>query len=820
MTPSVPTLAPRPFLVGLFLVTALTLALEVLLTRLLSVITWYSLAFLVIGMGLFGLTAGAVRVYSMPALYGPTRVGAQLARDALLLAVAIPVSYVLLLLVPLRVEPAATTVILFIVFAAIIALPFIAAGTLVAASLTRTSLPIGRVYAVDLLGAAVGAPSAPLILGWLDGGSAILAMAVLAALASWCFARSAGDAGGARRAVVAMILLGILTALNASSDRGLVPLWVKGRPEDRKDLALEIWNSHSRVQVSEERVGAPIFWGRGKCPKVEVAQRWITIDGDAGTVLYRADPDVASLRFLACDVTSAVHHLRPTGPAAIIGVGGSRDLQTALMFGHSPITGIELNGRLLEVLRGPLGAGAQVADSPHVTLVHDDGRSWLTRSNEAFSVVQMSLVDTWAATGAGAHALGENGLYTVDAWRAMLARLTPEGLFSVSRWYQGGRDETRRLVALAVAALHERGAARPRDHIAVVSAGAVATLILGASPLTARDLALLDDLERRLSFTVRFRPGQGLGVGPDAATLAPILDSPTRTALDAVTLEAELDLRPPTDDRPFFFNLLRMGAWFTTLDDATGGPIEGNRRATLTLMLAFLASVVLGAAAIVVPLALRGRPRSDSATSRRPPRALLAAGVGYFSLIGVGFMLAEVALLQRLGIVLGHPDYSLVVVLSSLVGAAGFGSLLTDRLPVARAPGCYLGPVIIATVLVALATSVDAGASALAPAPLWLRVAVAAAVSALLGVALGTAFPTGMRIFGPALPEETPWLWGMNGVGGVLASSGGIILAHAIGLRSLFLLAAGAYVLLLPLIAFARRSAAGSGRRSDAEEHA
>ncbi|MBT9556904.1 MAG: hypothetical protein IV100_12790 [Myxococcales bacterium] len=816
MTLPVPTLAPRPFLVGLFLVTALTLALEVLLTRLLSVITWYSLAFLVIGMGLFGLTAGAVRVYSTPALYGPTRIGAQLARDALLLAAAIPVSYVLLLLVPLRVEPAATTVVLFVVFAGIIALPFIAAGTLVAASLTRTSLPIGRVYAVDLAGAAVGAPSAPLLLGWLDGGSAILAMAVFAALASWCFARSASDPAASRRALVAMVFLGAITGLNAWSDHGLVPLWVKGRPEDRRDLALETWNSHSRVQVSEERVGTPILWGRGKCPQVHVAQRWITIDGDAGTALYRADPDVASLRFLACDVTSAVHHLRPTGPAAIVGVGGSRDLQTALMFGHTPVTGIELNGRLLEVLKGPLGAGAQVADSDHVTLIHDDGRSWLTRSNDTFSVVQMSLVDTWAATGAGAHALGENGLYTVDAWRAMLARLTPDGLYSVSRWYQGGRDETRRLVALAVAALLERGTTRPRDHIAVVSAGAVATLIVGASPLTARDLQRLDDLERRLNFAVRYRPGEGLGVGPDAATLAPILDSPTRAALDAVTLEDELDLRPPTDDRPFFFNLLRMGAWFTTLADDSGGPIEGNRRATLALMLAFLASVVLGVVAIVVPLVLRGRRRCGAPTS---PRALLAAGALYFSLIGVGFMLAEIALLQRLGIVLGHPDYSLVVVLSSLVGAAGLGSLLTDRLPVARAPGCYIGPVIIAMVLVALAAGVDAGAAALAPAPLWQRVTVSAGVSALLGIALGTAFPTGMRLFGRALAEETPWLWGMNGVGGVLASSGGIILAHAVGLRSLFLLAAGTYVLLLPLIAFARRTAAGAVRGSDGEAH-
>ena len=150
--------AQRPFLLGLFVVTAVTLALEVLVTRLLSVITWYSLAFLVIGMGLFGLTAGAVRVYLRPERYAPAVLGAQLARDALWLAVAIPVSYVLLLVVPLRVEPVATTVVLFVLFAATISLPFIAAGAIVAASLTRSGLPVGRIYAVDLAGAALGAP--------------------------------------------------------------------------------------------------------------------------------------------------------------------------------------------------------------------------------------------------------------------------------------------------------------------------------------------------------------------------------------------------------------------------------------------------------------------------------------------------------------------------------------------------------------------------------------------------------------------------------------------------------------------------------------
>ncbi len=124
-----------------------------------------------------------------------------------------------------------------------------------------------------------------------------------------------------------------------------------------------------------------------------------------------------------------------------------------------------------------------MAAHPDVELVHDDGRSWMARTDRQFSVVQMSLIDTWAATGAGAHALGENGLYTVEAWRTFLSRLAPGGLFTVSRWFQkGSRDETARLVALGVAALQESGVKVPRGHVILAQAGLVSTLILSRDP--------------------------------------------------------------------------------------------------------------------------------------------------------------------------------------------------------------------------------------------------------------------------------------------------------------------------------------------------
>ncbi|MBX3181267.1 MAG: hypothetical protein KIT72_14685 [Polyangiaceae bacterium] len=819
---SAPKLRQGPFLIGLFLVTASTLALEILNTRLLSVLTWYSLAFLVIAMGLFGLTAGALRVYFRAEEYREERLAGSLARDARHLALAIPVSYVLLLVVPLRTDPVATTVLLFLVFASAIALPFYPAGVVVAAAVTKTRFPVGRVYAVDLVGAALGAPIVPLLLSFADAGSALFLVASVCALASACFAW----AGAERRQLSLGLVLAaaLLTAMlvNRGTLHGLAPLWVKGRPEVRALVEQELWNSHSRVVVGPAASGPVSFWGKGvRCPHPNVVQRGIEIDGHAMTPLYHADGGLESLRFLDCDVTNVVHRVRPKGSIAIIGVGGSRDLQAALLHGHEKVVGIELNARLLEILRGPMGAPTLVPDHPAVQLVHGEARSVLARTNARFDVIQMSLIDTWAATGAGAHALGENGLYTVEAWHLFLNRLKPGGIFTVSRW---ATVETARLMGLAVAALQRSGVAEPHRHLALVSSGLVSSLLVSVDPLTEADSQALEAISAEKGFVVVVSPNSP----SRPERLAQILDAKSPEELERITLLPELDFTPSTDDRPFFFNVVRPSALWRPPPAITQGTIEGNLVATRTLLLALLSSTLLVTGAILLPLWRRrrtltslgslpdsspeepARPSSEAtrtAAVRGAPTPLgagrrlrLAAALGYFFCIGVGFMLAEIALLQRLSLVLGHPIYSLIVVLASLVAAAGLGSYLSDRLPLDRRPWCFVYPLMIAGLLVLVALGWGRASAGVASAELGVRVAFAVAITCPLGVAFGFAFPCGIRVVRAEFERETPWLWGLNGVGSVLASSLAIIVALAYGLTWLTLLSAGIYLLLLPAL--------------------
>lgn len=171
------------------------------------------------------------------------------------------------------------------------------------------------------------------------------------------------------------------------------------------------------------------------------------------------------------------------------------DILSAAVFGLKDITGVEINPIFIKLLMREPGF-VDFTNLPALSgikFVVDEGRSWFARTDEFFDIIQMTLIDTWAATGAGAFSLSENGLYTVDAWKIFLRRLTPKGVFTVSRWYfPGAVEETGRLVSLAVGTLLDSGITEPQAHIFLVSQGPVATLILSKCPFSASDLDVLE----------------------------------------------------------------------------------------------------------------------------------------------------------------------------------------------------------------------------------------------------------------------------------------------------------------------------------------
>ncbi|RMG95815.1 MAG: hypothetical protein D6705_12805 [Deltaproteobacteria bacterium] len=818
----------RPAYLGIALASAATLMLEVLLTRLSSVVVWYHMAFFVIALGMLGMTAGAVWVF----LYGRALAGARalgaMVEASMAFAVATPIAVGLALSLPVRPITDVASFGWTLLYGGLLAVPFAIVGVVVTLGLTRIGLPPSRAYAADLLGAAVGAAGIVPVLDVVDAPSAVFVVGAVAAAGAVALRTAAVPVAGRGRrlggpfafAVPAVLL--VLAWANGAVHRPLLrPMWVKGEPEDPDTLAYDGWNTYSRVTVSTLRRAPPALWGPSyKTPKdllAPIPQRSVQIDGAAGTAMARLDlaggtpdpSDLADHRYLEWDVTTFVHRLRPTGPMAVVGIGGGRDVLEAARVGHAPVVGIELNDLIVGLHEGPFRDFSGLAYLPGVELVAAEARAFLARDGRRYDAIVMSLIDTWAATGAGAFSLTENGLYTMEGFRIFLERLSPHGIFTVSRWYKPDTPgETGRMLSLAMETLWRMGADDPRRHIALLQSMSVATLLVAREPFTDADLDLLQREAVRLGFSMVLTPRK-LPVHP---TLRAIVTQPSSEALAAWAASQPLDFSPPTDDRPFFFNMLRPSDWLADprRAEALDHTFLGNLRATQTLVGSTAIALLLTGLFVFVPLVGR------RSTLRSVGGGVVAGAGLYFSAIGLGFMLVEMALLSRLSVLVGHPTLALAVLLGGMILAAGLGSLASGRLDASRQLVVWLPAAAVVACLAVVAAAMPRAATHLEGAALGTRIAAAAGIVALAALPMGTCFPVGLRLLDrvPGGAELGPWMWGLNGAFGVVASGVGLGLAMAVGTRAALLCGAACY-LVLPLAA-AMLWRRGAGRSADA----
>jgi SAM-dependent methyltransferase len=786
------------FLAGLFLATLATLLLELLNTRLLSVVTWYHLSFFAVSTAMFGMSAGAIRVYLGGSAYEGEAGRAALARWCGWLALAIPLSHIVVLCTPIRLGTSGVAIAGLVWTTIVVAIPFYLSGVVVAIALTRIPGPPGLVYAVDLLGAAAGAILILPLLENLDISSTAIICGAIAAAAAALFARFSGTPHTVGMALLAASLVAAALA-NSASPEGLRVVHSKGRYLPRERVVSEAWSIHGRVLTMKEKTGSPSYWGAGRgVEKYVVDFIPMDIDGVAATVMTRWNGiDLDELAWVSHDVSALPYHLRRGGDAAVIGVGGGRDILTALWARSRSVTGVEINGALLHNLQGPFRAYAGISDRPEVTLVHDEARSHFTRTDATFDVLQMSLIDTWAATGAGAFTLSENGLYTLEAWREFLRVLKPDGIFSVSRWYSPRRaSETTRLLALATASLIDRGVPDPRLHLILVARNKTATLLTSPTPFSKDDVAGVERVSRRLGFEVLLAPGSR-AADPFLETIAA---SGTAEALALAVHHERFDYTPPSDRRPYFFNVLKPRETFTSdLVDDRGALVDGNLLATRTLMVLWAVSVLLVAAVILLPLARSGRPGMDASS--------FAHSLAYFALIGAGFMLVQIPLIQRFSVYLGHPTHAVAVILFSMILATGAGSYLSDRVPIeAGERWTRAGPLGIALILLFAVAAIQPIIDSTIRFPLVGRCAVVIGIVGAAAFPLGFCFPLGLRLVRRISEDATPWLWGINGAFGVLSSVSAIWISMWVGIDTSLLLAAAIYLaLLIPASALQRR---------------
>jgi hypothetical protein len=802
---SATSLRKAPFLTGVFLLTFCLLTFQTLQTRILSVVAWYYMAFFAISVAMLGMTAGAVWVYLHRERLESVPLSVTLTNFSLATAVAIPASMAFQFCLITATPFTLTTVVSWSLLLVAMAVPYVFSGVVVSLALTRSPFPTGQVYGVDLMGAALGCMGVIFVLNILNGPTAVIAVGAVCGLSALAFASSA-DAEAQqrlqsyprwRRPGPVTLALALLAIFNALIPFGIRPIFVKDVLEPPSIKTYEKWNSYSRIIARPPMLSFPFLWGPS--PKISrqtrVMQSELNIDGAAGTAMFKYDGTPDSISFLQYDLVGLAYRLPGIHKSAVVGVGGGRDIMTAHYFGVPDITGVELNPIFVNLhTTNPFFKDfGKVTTVPNLKLHVDDARSWFASTHEKFDLVQMSMIDTWAATGAGAFSLSENGLYTLEGWRAFLRPINDDGIFTVSRWYSSDNiNETGRMIGLATAVLLDSGVKDVRPQLFIASNGQIATLVLSKKPFSAEQLKILNDTVDNLGFDVLLAPGQP----PDSDLLRTITESQSLEALNQAVKGSSLDLSVSTDDRPFFFNQLRFldipaeAKLVLTKGTWGGGVLQGNLIASGVLMLILFISIVAVVATVIIPL---------RSVARECPLPLAVTGSMYFSFIGMGFMLTEIALLQRFSVYLGHPIYSLSVCLFSLILASGLGSMVSDRIKLNSRGRLIAWGSIVVLYLVAMEQLLPTLFQHTTGQDRMVRIGITVAVIMPLGFFLGFAFPTGMRLVEAIDPIPTPWFWGINGATGVLASVLGVMFSMALGINVTMLFAATCYLLLIPV---------------------
>jgi spermidine synthase len=741
--PEATSAPPRSVRAAIFLISAATLLFQVAFIRIFSASIWYHFAFLVVSVALFGFGASGVALALVPDRAGDA---ARRAAAPALFAITAIVAYLGTVAVPFSpflIAQDPVQILYFLIYDLLMLVPFFCSGSAVALILRDWPARAARLYALDLVGAACGT-----LLLFLALAAALSAVAAVLLAPS---TRMRLIASTLLAAVVPLVLWPQLLP-DIRLDRSKAVVQIEQRPGAKR--VFSAWSALARIDVIEQPAANPMIF----------------IDAAAATpVAPPQRPEAAR-----ADLSALAFELHPTPSVAVIGPGGGIDVQNALALGAREVTAVEINPVIIDlVTRRYRDFTGSVFLDPRVHLVRDEGRSFVARSRRKFDILQITLIDTWAASVSGAYSLSENYLYTTEAFASYLEHLESGGSLAITRWYY----EMPRLVSLARAALERLGVRDPARHVAVVGQSVRSVLIVQREPFSPAQIAALRAFASQ--------PGRRMLHDPDAAPEGSVFDALLLMPDPRPLIESsEVALDPVTDDSPFFFQLTRWKSLSltslrnftpTSFLDPLALPVG-----QLALVTALAIGLLLSVGLLGVPLALGAVPK--------PGRW---RWLGYFLALGIAYIVVEVVLMQRLALLLGHPTYSVTAVLFAILLFSGLGSAWSDRWRGSPgALGRFLAVAIPAAILF-VTFAVPPITRALMGLPLGARMLSATLVIAPLAFLMGVPFPLGIRVLGSRGGGTIPWAWAANGCGSVLGSVCAVLGAMLWNF-SVMLLAAGA----------------------------
>ncbi|MAE46733.1 MAG: hypothetical protein CMJ86_07560 [Planctomycetes bacterium] len=777
----------RDFLI-LALAAAATLLWEVLVTRICALRLAFHYGFLIVSNGLLGLGAAGSLLFALR-----TRIQGRedlwLRRFLWLSALSLPLAYLWMVRFPIDPDVRFGTMgaaLPFLFYNLGAALPFATGGLVIGLLLVRHGSRIHKAYCADLLGAAVGALSCPLLLWWVGAGGAgcVAAAIFFGALVLAYGPHSISQVIRGRALVPWVGFLGLII-LTPSAER-LLP--IPSSNEVRLARGQEVrlgekkvysrWSALSRVDVYQvEPEERSMFMPGRKVTGYPEEQLFIAQDSSSGTFMHDFSGSPEGRANLSRSLYSLGTTVLGAKSVFIIGAGGGCDLWGALEGGATRIKAVELNRQIVDLHESVYsGYSEDLLNEPGVELVHAEGRAALIREEERFDLLQMSGIDTWTALASGAYMLAENFLYTSDAVRDMFAVLNQGGSVQLTRL--SGDVEVLRLLGTVHDAWQEVGSGAFEDCVAVVHAADFAAILCRREPFTRGQLDRLLVYLADAGMDASYFPGQRVGGLVEELVLAQ--DKP------AFQAGASARIDPVGDDRPFFFHFTRFTDWASAreLIDAPASQVQGNPLFML-IQLAF---------ALVMSVLLLGLPLLGKRRASGGPRL---AVLGYFLSLGLGFIFIEVTLMQELVLIVGHPVFSIAITLTAILIATGVGSLISRRwFCHARAP-FWLVPAALLLLVVAWNEMGPEIVRFAGHLPSGLRLMMGGLVVVPFGLVLGIPFSHGIALLHKSGPDLVPWAWAINAAGTVLGAIIAAIGSMELGFSNVLLAGAACYLLAL-----------------------
>jgi hypothetical protein len=763
------TTSPMRTRFSVFLITLSGLILEVGLTRIYSASIWYHFAFVAISVALLGWGLGGFTVHL---LKRKKTLSMNLAAIlTTLYALAIPLCLWLLVRYPFDMDR------LPLYFLAPL-LPFYLAGMAVSIVFDLRRAEAGSLYFYDLIGAALGAVLVTLLLHLLGGETALLVGAIAPAIAAVLMSLSqqrievrdrrseVGKTAPRLASIVAIVgIMLTVTAAFAALKFGTFRV----KPGTTKAMRNQMdaspgsrivqtgWNAYSRIDCVE---GLPGSFAR------------LYIDSDAWTGIRGWDGNLENTKDMRDSYRALPFRLTPNANTLIIGPGGGPDVVAALASGSKKVTAVEMNPLMLKFVRSYGARAGNLYDRPDVETVLSEGRNFISRSDRKFDIILLGFVDSWASVASGGLSLSENYLYTTEAMRAYYDHLTDNGILVILRWEM----DIPRLVSNSVATL---GASEASKRVVVLMEKEVAPNDYSQMLFMLRKQPFTEAQTKEISTNWTQAKPVVMPGGTAPPGIADVLAG--RKTLEQYEAASPIFVGPVWDDSPFYFAVERP---------------YGMPGAIAERLLKWL----LGpSVALLGAFALFGKPREKSIGP-------YAGSVVYFAALGFGFIAVELALLQNLTLLVGHPIYTLSVLLFTLLAFGGIGSALSLRIPI------WLACVAVAVIGGIEALALPKLVPALLWLPLWGRIVVAILLIAPLGLAMGVPFPRGLRQTGQGSLAAPPFYWGLNGIMSVIGSVTTVFVALMVGFQAALLMGSACYIIaaVVSRTAFGEKAAASS----------